>query len=606
MAEIRTDRHQLRKWLDARRKVLEQRRLPHEDKWRDIRLNFCPSLGHSLKGDIDANDDAANRDDEDIYNSTPLIIHQKLAAGLQSGITNQARQWFVFRAKSRDAAKDSEVRAYCGRITDHLHAILNGSNVYAALDQMYLRMGAFGQSAALLVPDEESVLRLAVVDEGAYWIAENRRGRVDTLLRRLRYTLSQMEEEFGREALPQTILDRIDRGEREKEHTVWNLVCGTGSWPDTLNVRDIPAGRSFASFYWCDSPEGDGAGVIAIRSYDYNPIIAPRWSINGQTPYGYGPGEMGLGDAKELQEAELASLRLTEHESNPAMAAPASMKGTPIDTGPGGVTYYDPLPNGGSNIPVQRLFETRQSVEAVEVKIQAITDRLNRIFYVDLFAMLLNLEMRGKARTATEVNELSQEKVSLLGPVLTRLNNDLLRPLVDGAWHLAYRRAIEDWEITGEDADDILNAPAALEYGEAEDENGYVDVLDIEYTSTLHAEQLTTSRLTGPFRFVEFYGGVQSVMQDPGLADNIDGDKMIRAAADILDSSGYIRDERQVEQMRRQRAQAQADQMRAEREAQMAQAQAARAESVKSLSEARLTDGPTALDMIAEAQGVGE
>ena len=605
MADFRTDCVRLRKWLDARRRVLEQRRLPYERTWRDIRENFCPELGHSLKGDVDANEASASRDDDKIFNSTPRILHQKLAAGLQSGITNQARQWFVFRAKDEGASKSAGVRQYLGAITKHLHDRMAASNVYAALDQMYLRLSAFGQSAALLLPDEEAVMRLSVCDEGAYWIAEDRRGRVRTLMRRLRYTLSQLQDDFGRASLPQGIADRIDRGEHETEQTVWHLVFPVAALPHDLAIPDIPADREAASVYWIDGGTDENGGILAIRSFDYNPVIAPRWLVNGLSVYGHGPGEFGLGDAKALQEIELASLRLTELESNPPMAAPSGMKGVPLDTGPGGLNYYDPIADGGKGIPIGRLFETRQSIEAVEVKIQAITDRLNRIFYVDLFAMLLNLEMRQQPRTATEVNELSQEKVSLLGPVLTRLNQDLLKPLVESAWHLAYRRAQEDASAAGYDATGILAAPEALTAEVEPDENGEVDALAIEYTSTLHAEQQFASRLAGPFRFVEFYGGVQNILQKPDLADNIDGDKMIRDSAPILDSSGYIIDEDKVREVRQARAAEQQRQVAAEQEALAAQAQQQRAQSVHDLAEAQLTDGGTALDMVAEAQGVG-
>lgn len=604
MARIHTNRQQLRRWLNARKSALERHRSPHESKWRQIREVYCPTLGHGLDGDTDMNQASARRDDDKIFNSTPRILLSKLAAGLQSGITNQARQWFVFRAKDKKAAKQVSVRTYCGKITDILHARMNASNIYTALDQIYLRLGAFGQSAALLVPDDEAVLRLIVADEGAYWLDEDRRGRVDTMLRRMRMPLRQLREEFGSENLPHDILDALERGNLEDDRTVYNLVCPMADLPHGLDVRDIPAGREVASFYWLDASSDGTFGILAIRSYDYNPVIAPRWMVNGLTVYGCGPGEIGLGDAKELQEIELASLRLTELESNPPMAAPADLKGFPIDTGPGGVTYYNPSPSGGSFVPVQRLFETRQSIEAVETKSGAVTARLNQIFYTDLFAMLLNLETRKTPRTATEVQELSSEKVSLLGPVLTRLNNDLLKPLVEAAWHIVYTRAAEEAEDAGDDPLGILDTPPALLNGAQTDENGEADVLEIEYTSTLHAEQLATSRLSGPFRFVEFYGGVQNVLQQQELADNIDGDKMLRAAAEILDSAGYIRDERDVEKIRQGRAEAAEARERTALEAQAAQAQAQNAQSVKDLAEARLTDGESALDIIAGAQGV--
>lgn len=606
MAAFRTDCLKLRKWLDVRKRTLHKKRLPHESKWRDIRKNFCPTLGKSLdSAEWDTNDRDAQRDDEAIYNSTPVIQHEKLAAGLQSGITNQARQWFVFRARNEKAADSAAVRQYLGKITNYAHDRINGSNIYAALDQIYRRLAAFGQSVALLVPDDEMVMRLIVSDEGSYWISEDRRGRVNQLMRRLRYTLSQMEDDFGRDALTDAMREALDKGELEEERTVWHLVFPVRALPNDLVIYDIPNDREYASVYWLESGNAECGGILAIRSYDYCPIIAPRWEVNGLSPYGHGPGEKGLGDAKELQRLELSSLRISEMESNPPYAVPSSLRGEAIDTGPGGLVFYDPIAAGSDRIPIGSLFQTPGNASLVEQKIQAVTDRLNRIFYVDLFAMLLNLEMRQQPRTAAEVNELAQEKVSLLGPVLTRLNQDLLKPLVDGVWHLAYAKVIEDAQAAGGDATGILDAPEALLIGIAPDADGRTDALEIKYTSTLHAEQEATARLSGPFRFIEFYGGVANVLQRPDLADNVDGDKLLRGAASVLDAEGYIVDEDKVKKIRKERAEAQEKAAMAERDALAAKAQQERAASVRDLADAQLTDGGTALDVIAGAQGVG-
>lgn len=60
--------------------------------------------------------------------------------------------------------------------------------------------------------------------------------------------------------------------------------------------------------------------------------------------------------------------------------------------------------------------------------IRDVRDRIRQSFYVDMFLMLAADRSQ---KTATEVAELHEEKLLMLGPVLERLHNELLDPLID-------------------------------------------------------------------------------------------------------------------------------------------------------------------------------
>ena len=588
---FRSDTKELRKWVDVRRKELEDARSPYESLWEDLRRNYEPAIGHALKGDLDTSRDAASRDDEEIFNSTPRINAHRLSAGLQSGITNQARQWFRFQAAGQRLGTNA-TRSYLDGATEEVQRQINRSNIYPTLDQIYLRLGVFGQACALLVPDGTDGVRMILCDEGAYYIADNNKGRVDTLMRRINMSYAQIVDEFGREDTPDYILDRLDKGGREQRATIYNLVCPVDAIPEG-KLKDIPADREFASLYWVGgvnsgvpsrSDELKNSGFVAIRSFTYNPIIAPRWSPRCGSAYGFGPGEEGLGDARELQQLELAKMKLVEGESDPPMLAPASMRGDPIDTGPGGITYYNEAPQStGTTRPVQRLFETRNSIEAVQQAIITCEERLRQIFLLDLFALMMNLNLAPKTMTAREVTELSSEKVALLGPILTRLNNDLLNPLVDGIW------AVMVFQEQSGNADfGLLNAPSEL-MGEE---------IDAEYVSTLHAEQQASSRLTGLYRILEFAQGLAQF--DASTTAKLNTFKMLDVAASSFFELGCVRDDKEAQAIIQQAQQAQQSEQRL-KEAQAAEAEA---KGIKALAQAPAGNG-NVLDMIA-GEGYGQ
>lgn len=563
---FKSDTFALKTWLGKRKASLELARVPVSTLWEDMRLYYEPYLGKALV-EGDPNSRNSEREDDKILNTEPRILLHRMGAGLQSGITNQARAWFKLAASDAKLAEIGAVRKWLDETTEIVSAAMHRSNVYAALDQIYLHLGLFGTNAALIVPDPENGLHIHVCDEGAYWLAQNRRGRVVTLMRRIEMTIDNVIEEFGEGWIPDLLKQRAADGKGEEYVTVWNIVCPN----DPDKFKDIQASRPFASIYWIEGQHTDANnGVIAIRSFSYNPIIAPRWAIFGASPYGIGCGHIGLADSKQLQALELDKLRLVELEVNPAMSAPASMKGEPIDTGPGGVTYRPDAIGGGTQNAVTRLFETREQLQAVLLAIDATEKRLSRIFYSDLFSMLINLNLQPKQMTAREVSELSAEKVALLGPILTRLNTDLLDPLIDAVFALCLENGM------------IQDAPEAIAGNE----------LKVEYVSSLHVEQMNATRMGGLFKLAEFVGAIAKFF--PDVTDKLDADQMVDVAAQSLTEHGIVRDDKDVAVIREGRARQQAQMVQQE---QMAKMIPGAAKAAKDLSETRMGQG-SALDGI--------
>ena len=563
---FKSDTQELRTWLNKRKSSLEQRRLPFESLWKDIREYYEPTLGKGLlEGSVD--EVAAKRDDEKILNTTPRLLLHRMGAGLQSGITNQSRRWFNFAAIDKNLQEYAAVREWLDSTAEAVSSVMNRSNVYPALDQTYLHLGQFGTAAGIIYPDDENTVHLRMIDCGNYWLGDDKRGRVTSVLERISMTLDQVVEEFGKGWTPDRIIERIKNGKGDERVTVWHLVQ-KHTRPDL--IKDIAKDRLFASVYWLDgdASQGKNNGIIAIRSFSYNPIIAPRWATNG-TVYGIGCGQLGLGDTKQLQQLEADKLRLVELEVDPPMQAPASMKGTPIETGAGGLSYYGDFQGKGA--PVTRLFETRQQIQGLLEAIASTEQRLRQTFYADLFALMINLNMRPKQMTAREVNELSSEKVALLGPILTRLNTDLLNPLVDAVFAIAIEQGL------------VEEAPPILQGQE----------LKVEYVSSLHVEQAAASRLTGLYKIAEFTGSLAQIA--PSAVDKLDVDQMVDVAATSLVEFGVVRDDKKVAALR---------QARNEQEVQMAQAQAQAqqakqmASAAKDLSQTPVGQGGTALDAI--------
>ncbi len=567
---FKTDCADLTGWLAKRASSLEGARQPHEPVWSELRIAFEPDFGRSVGGLVtDAEQAAARRDDKRMLNNSPRLALHKLAAGMQSGITSKARQWFRLAVESPALAERAAVRLWLDAVTAGLASMFSKSNLYTTTHLLYLHIGYCGNGCALALPDAENVMHTALLDEGTYWFAADKRDRVVTLLRKYSATADQIREEFGEEGLPGKVSACLgDGGRNETRFEVRHLI-----FPNDGRCGDIDRKRPFASVYWMEGcGEEDDAGVLDIRSFGYNPIIAPRWNVTAGV-YGTGPGHMALGDAKELQKLEEDSLKALSQVTDPPMRAPA---GTRVATYPGGVTYTGD--QGRDDGRIGTLFDVRPDVKAAEFKIDQVSQRIGRAFYNDLIAMMLNMSMRPKQMTAREVNELSGEKMSLLGPVLTRMDSDMLDPIIDAGFYLLA------------EAGRLPPVPDELKGVE----------LKVDYVSVLHVEQQATSRLGSMIKLADFVGIVAPM--NPECVDKIDADQALDEAGSALAvPAGVLRDDKAVAVIRQTRAD-QAERAR-QAELQMRGVPGA-ARAVKDLSQTPMGGG-SALDAAVAAAGGG-
>ena len=210
-------------------------------------------------------------------------------------------------------------------------------------------------------------------------------------------------------------------------------------------------------------------------------------------------------------------------------------------------------------------------IQEMMMDIQEVQNRIQRGFYADLFAMMINSDRR--QMTATEVVERHEEKLVLLGPVLQRLNVELLDPLLDDVFDFALEAGI------------LPEPPQALAGAE----------LEVDYVSLLAQAQQAVAA-SSMERAMGFAGNMVAVF--PEITDNINSDEALRQYSDILGvSPDIMRDADEVAQMREAREQEQQQMQAMEQAGSLAQ-------NAKVLSETD-TQNPNALtDLLGTGQSV--
>lgn len=509
----------LRRWS-----ALKAERSSWITHWQEISRYLLPRSGRFVSTDRNLGTNRHNA----IYDSSGTRALRILAAGLMAGLTSPARPWFRLTIADTDLAGYGPVDNWLHDVSETMRRVFDKSNTYRSLHSMYTELGAFSTGANLIMPDYHNVIHNHPLTVGEYAIATNSKGTVDTLYREFQFRVTQVIEEFGIKNVSTATKDLYNRGNYDSWVTIYHAIEPRHERDREYGKRDA-SNMPFKSCYFEGSINDRAGDLLRESGFKTFPGMAPRWDVIGGDEYGNGPGMDALGDIKQLQHQQLRKATGIDYMTDPPLQVPNSYKNQSIDRFPGGVMYYDPA--SGTNGGIKSAFEVKLDLSHLLVDIQDVRSRIDKTFYVDLFLMLAN-DTRSNI-TAREIAERHEEKLLMLGPVLERLHNEMLTPLID----LTFDRIIE--------AGMLPPPPPELENRE----------LRVEFVSMLAQAQRAVG--TGSIdRLLGTVGGLAQVK--PEVLDKIDGDQLIDVYSNMLGvPPELIVADDKVAIIRQQRAQAQ-------------------------------------------------
>lgn len=385
--------------------------------WREISEYQQPRLGRYMVSDVNKGSKRHNS----IYDNTAVYAARTLAAGMMSGMTSPARPWFKMEIADRDLMQNADVKTWLFKVTRLMSDIFARSNTYRSLHQGYEELGIFGTWATAVMPDFENVIHHFPMTIGEYAIGTDHKGKVNTLAREFQMTVGQIVSQFGIEKCSTTIKSLYDRNALD-------------SWVPIIHMIEPNAGRDqskkdnknmpFSSTYMELGSNNDK--FLGESGYKHFPALCPRWSVTGNDIYGNSPGMEAQGDVKQLQHEQLRKSQGIDYQVNPPLQVPTQYKDAAKSRLPGGIMFVDATSPGGG---VRSAFEVNLNMQHLLEDIMDVRGRIRGAYYADLFMMLANDNRSGV--TATEVAERHEEKMLMIGPVLERLHDELLKPLID-------------------------------------------------------------------------------------------------------------------------------------------------------------------------------
>lgn len=558
----------------ARWSALKIERSSWINRYREVSSYLLPFSGRYFTQDRNRGDKVFN----DILDSTATRALDILSAGMMAGMTSPARPWFRLATPDPELMEVEGVKLWLNDVGQLMRDIFARSNTYRALHSLYEELGSFCTAANIIDENFDHVIWNSTLTAGEYAIACDQYGRVNTLYREFEMTVAQMVEKFApknaKSGTPDlsvfsTTVQNLWTG--RKAYDTWRPVLHLiepRAFKDREYGSKLAKDMPFASCYYEQNDNNENK-VLRESGYKLFPVLGPRWHTRGGDVYGHGPGMKALGDIKQLQHEQLRKAQGIDYMVRPPIAVPAELKSRDVSTLPGGINYF---PGGSTPSRGHNLFDVKIDLGHLLADIVDVRQRINQAFYADLFLMMSS-DQRRQPVTAREIAERHEEKLLMLGPVLERLHDEMLSPLID----ITFTRMVQSG---------ILPDPP-------QEMNG-VD-LKVEFVSTLAQAQ----KAVGLGALDRLLGTVVLIAQGgrPDVMDKIDIDQVVDKYADMLaiDPSTIVADEK-VAFIRADRAKQQAAM-------QQAATIPAAASAAKDLSQANTEEKSLLTDVMRQFSG---
>lgn len=482
--------------------ALAAERTNWQSTWRDIDERFDPQTQggfYKMNQGIElglTNFDATGQEGLDRYTAA--------IAGLT---TPRNQRWHGLTVADKDLLRVPAVARWLEHATDRLFACR-----YAPAAGFEMQMGAdirqggkYG-TAPLWVDEQVGVgLFYNAIHLAQVFIAEDFRGRVDTVHRRFELTARQARQKFGEEALPDKIIECLYDQSAAKALTKFeflHVICPANEYSRYEKGAPGRLGMPIKSLYIAI----DEKCVVRRGAYRKMPLVVSRVITSPGSVYGRSPAMKVLGTQKTLEEIAKTLLRAGHKAVDPPLAFFDDGTVNKLSLKPGGLNPGMVDEFGRQLvIPVQTGAQVPMGMEIQERERGVVRDA----FLEQLFQILTNPSDR---MTATQVLEMVQKQGVLVAPFAGRHETEKLGPMME------------------RELDILINAgqidpmpPEMVEAG--------VEMPRVAYENPL-AKMSRAEEAAGFTRWVEV--ATQLAAFDPGVFDAINTDRAMMGLADVL------------------------------------------------------------------------
>lgn len=464
---------------------------------------------------------------ERLFTGKPVTDNERFAAVMDELLTPRSQVWHALAAEDEDLQEDQGVKEYLERLNKLLFAsrYRPRANFASQKHQGYLSVGAFGNSCMYIDEEVGQGPRYRQIHMNEAFWDQNHQGQIDLLYRRFPMSARNAVKRAKEEGwdLPADITNALEK-EPFKEFEFLHCVRKND---DRKHGRLDASGMLWSSHYIAI----DKQHMCSVGGYTSFPYAIGRYMVAANENYGRSPAMAAWPGILTLNEEKKTILRVGQKELDPPMLLAEDGILEPFNMRPGalnhGMLTMDGSPlaqplKTGANVP---LGLELMALEASEIE---------EAFLVSIFKILAEHPQM----TATQVLEITQQKATLLAPMMGRQQSDDLGPLIEREIDIAARDSRYPW--ISEDMPDALRERGGS--------------FKIDYRSPL-ARAARAQDGVAIMRTFEALGVAAQI--DPNALLVVDVPGSMREIAEIQGHPAkYVRDKKTVDQLIAQKAQA--------------------------------------------------
>lgn len=483
-----------------------------------------------------------------ILDSTGTLAARNLAAGIMSGVSSPSRPWIKLKINHIDSTQTGPISLWLAECERLMSLVFQESNFYNSIAIVYFDLVVFGTASMLIYEDYENVIHCYNPCFGEFYVDNDGKMNPTVFYREFTMTAAQVVDHWGYDNCPTNVQKQWDIGGAAWTKEV--IVAHAIEENTDPKKYDIPEHFKYREVYWVwgqSSGPQNGANLneafLSKRGYHERCHITVRWDLVSNDPYGRSPGMDALPDIKQLQQEVRRKAQAIDKHVNPPMVADVQLKNQPASLLPGGVTYVTGMTTG--KVGFAPVYTVNPDISGMMEDLNECRERIKETFFNNLFQTISQFETRSNV-SATEIDARRAESLVLLGPVLDRIEFELLAPIVERTFAIMSRAGI------------LPPAPSEIQ--------GWP--INVEFISMLASAQAAAAT-GGIERLLQIAGGLVGI--DPAVMDNIDVDYALDKYSSLMNNDPkIIRSPQALVQIRQQRQQQQQQDQMAARAEQLA------------------------------------
>lgn len=395
--------------------ALKEARRNFDTQWQEVAEYVLPK-----RADFTRTNEKGDQRTHRGYDSTPMWANGQLAAALHGMLTSPSMPWFTVEPVDPKLRDNEEVRRWFEAATRLMRDTFNdpATNFQSQIHEVFLDICAFGVGCLYVGRDPEfGGPRFSARPISEIYLSEDAQGRIDTVYRSFKMTARQAAQKYG-DAVGRECLDDA-KDAPDKKHAFLHAVT--------------PHPKIQGAWVSCEISVQEEA-KLAQQVLRVMPYLTPRWSKVAGEAYGRSPAMEALPDIRMIDAMMRTIITTAEKRVAPPLIVPDDGFIEPIDTSPGALIFA----KEGFSIAEQaalRPLEIGDPTIGLDLA-ERVREQILRAFNVEWF----NLR-EGPAMTATEVTVRQQERMRLIGPMIGRLQTELLQPLLNTVFALLLRVA---------------------------------------------------------------------------------------------------------------------------------------------------------------------